>query len=84
MRSDALGLFTSPSTGAAVYVAAVQRETDQLEASLATLSGAVEEDPESAQLLIAMGNECLYAGQVCLSTVYKIPQFGHVRVGSMD
>ena len=54
------------SAGAAVYVAAVQRETDQLEASLATLSGAVEEDPECAQLLVAMGNECLYAGQVRL------------------
>ena len=45
-------------------MAAVLREMDQFDASLETLGRAVEEDPGSVQILVAMGSECLYAGQV--------------------
>lgn len=49
---------------AAVYVAAAQRELDSFEGSFATLSGALERAPSSPALLVALANECMYAGQV--------------------
>ena len=49
-----------------MYIAAVQREMDQFDASLGTLGCAVEADPDSVPLLVALGSECLYAGQVRL------------------
>ena len=57
---------------AAVYCAAAERELDSFEASFATLSGALERAPSDAALLVALANECLYAGQVgCLLAIAR-------------
>lgn len=49
---------------AAVLVAAVQRELDSFDDSFATLTAALEASPQEPCLLLALGNECLYADQL--------------------
>jgi hypothetical protein len=49
---------------AAVYIAAALRELGDVDQAFSTLTGAMERDPCSAQLLVATSSEFLYAEQV--------------------
>ncbi len=49
---------------AAVYIAAALRELGDVDQAFSTLTGAMERDPFSAQLLVATSSEFLYAEQV--------------------
>jgi predicted Zn-dependent protease len=50
--------------GAALYVAAAQRELEGFDDSFQTLSLGVEHAPGDAALLVGLANECLYAEQL--------------------
>jgi hypothetical protein len=51
-------------SGAALYIAAAQRELEGFDESFQTLTLALEVAPDNAPLLVALANECLYGEQL--------------------